>query len=41
MEEVRKKGMSVIGWNEIKGEKKEGLRMIEDKGKVWYRGEEV
>lgn len=41
IEELRKKGISVIRWNDIKGENKDGFTIIDHNRKVCYTGQEL
>ena len=41
IEELRKKGISVIRWNAIKGENKDGFTIIDHNRKVCYTGQEL
>lgn len=40
-EELKAKGISVIRWNDIKGEKKDGFTIIDHNRKVCYTGQEL
>lgn len=41
MEELKKKGISIIRWNDIKGENKDGFTIIDHNKKVCYTGQEL